>query len=247
MTKSQGLSGAQLKWIALVSMLLDHIGLTLVYMGYVLAHRVDRSAAAMPLYWTLRAVGRLAFPLYCFLLAEGAAHTRSRGRYLLRLFSFALLSEIPFDLAFRRVWLEFGHQNVYFTLALGLLAVFAMEELRQGSAPRGRRLLCALTALAAPALAWALKTDYGAPGVLLIAVLCQLRERPPLRALGGTAVLALMIPLGSHWIEILGAAAFFPIGRYNGRRGRQPKLLFYLFYPAHLLLLAGLRALIWGL
>ena len=248
MPKTRGLDGAQLKWIALVTMLLDHVGLTLVYVGYLLTHRVDRSPAALPLYWALRSVGRLAFPLYCFLLTEGLRHTHDRSRYLLRLLAFGLLSEIPFDLAFRRTWLEAGHQNVFFTLAIGLLALLLWEELTQGrglQAPLRQKLPATLAIFGTLVLAWLLKTDYGAPGVLLIVVLYLLPQASLEQTLSVLAVLGLMIAFGSHWIELLGALSLLLIRAYNGERGKQPRALFYLFYPAHLLLLAGLRTLIW--
>ena len=75
----------------------------------------------------LRWIGRLAMPVLCFFIGEGLRHTRSPRRYLLRLTGFALLSELPFDLAFYG-GIEWGHQNVYFTLALGLLALWAIQS-----------------------------------------------------------------------------------------------------------------------
>ena len=118
-TKKRGLSGAVLKWIALVTMLIDHIGLTVVYQALIYDRDLWLNDTMMTLYAVLRSVGRLAFPLFCFLLAEGFRHTSSRGKYLLRLAVFALLSEIPFDLAVNSRVIEFSSQNVFFTLLLG--------------------------------------------------------------------------------------------------------------------------------
>ena len=118
--KKRGLSGSALKWIAVISMLVDHAAVVF----FVASREVGRPLLSADLYIVLRCIGRLAFPLYAFLLAEGFFHTRSVEKYLLRLFLFGVMSEIPFDLAFRGVWLEGTYQNVYFTLALGLLAVW---------------------------------------------------------------------------------------------------------------------------
>ncbi len=244
--KRTGLSGAALKWTALVSMLLDHTGLAFVWYGLIVHTGAYHNAAVTGVYELLRCAGRPAFPLYCFLIAEGFCHTSSAPRYALRLFVFAILSEIPFDLAFNASWLELSYQNVFFTLLLGLLAVMAWQRCTEERSFL-RYLLSLLCAAAAMAAAWALHTDYGALGVLLILVMYVLREREAERALAVTAVLGLMVLLGrSLWIELFGALALLPLHFYNGERGRQPKFLFYAFYPAHLLLLVLLRGLIWG-
>ncbi len=241
-----GLSGAALKWMALVSMLLDHTGLAFVWYGLIVHTRAYGDATVVGVYYFLRGIGRLAFPLYCFLIGEGFRHTRSTPRYIGRLFLFALLSEIPFDLAFNRALFELGDQNVFFTLALGLLAIMAWERCTEGKSFL-RYLLALFCAAAAMTAAWALQTDYGALGVLLILVMYVLREREALQALAVTAVLGLMVLLAhSLWIELFGVLALVPLHFYNGERGRQPKLLFYILYPAHLLFLVLLRGILWG-
>lgn len=112
----QGLDGTQLKWIALVTMFIDHTGAAVV------ERLLSETSPAWltALYFALRIIGRLAFPIYCFLLAEGFAHTHSRPKYLARLAVFALVAEVPFDLATQGLVYYPGYQNVFFTLALGL-------------------------------------------------------------------------------------------------------------------------------
>lgn len=240
LTEKRGLTGSVLKWIAIVTMFIDHVAVVLVYGLAKYHHTWGAGLLSRNGYFFLRGVGRLGFPLFCFLLAEGFFHTRSRWKYLLRLAVFALISEIPFDLAFQGTWLEFGDQNVFFTLSLGMLAAMLWDLLTQGSetgCPFWRGLAAILCAVALGAAAHYMNTDYGAMGVALILVMVLLRDKPLTRDLVAGGVLAAMIPFGSHWIELFGMLAFPLFHRYNGQRGRQSKYFFYIFYPAHLLLL----------
>ncbi|MBQ6403239.1 MAG: hypothetical protein IJI27_04985 [Oscillospiraceae bacterium] len=248
MLQKRTLDGAALKWIALISMLLDHIGYVLVA-AWIRAS--GRTAALTALYYGLRGVGRLAFPIFCFLLVEGFVHTRSRAKYLLRLLAFALVSEIPYDLAFRRTLFYLGKQNVFFTLVLGLLAVWAWQTLIEGKNERGFSLWRAagacLAACGATAAAHFLHSDYGIYGVLLILAFYPAREEPWLRDLCAALVLAAMVFLGGVWKpELFGLLALPLLHCYSGERGRQSKWFFYVFYPGHLLLLYLLHRLIWG-
>ena len=120
------LSAAALHIIAMALMLMDHLWATL-----------------LPAQDWLTCAGRLAFPIYCFLLVEGFLHTHDFKKYALRMLGFALLSEFPFDWAFfSGIW--WGHQNVYFTLLLGLLAMKALDTFRTGEGtPDIRGILCA--------------------------------------------------------------------------------------------------------
>ena len=247
--RTRGLSGADLKWIAVITMLIDHIGAALLEGLYVdRGYRWGSGVFAFEFDAALRAVGRLAFPIFCFLLVEGLVHTRSRWKYLLRLAVFALISELPFDRAFFHSWWTMQHQNVFFTLAFGLCACAAWDWLTKGNAPNChplRGIAAMLLAFAALDAAYILSTDYGALGVLLILVLYFLREKPWERDFLGIGVLCLMVLIGgSHWSEVLGALSFPLFHLYNGQRGRQLKYFFYVFYPAHLLLLYGLRVLV---
>ena len=129
-------SGTALKTIACITMLVDHIGASCIEAG-ILTPGLDAGTlsqdilSAYPLYrldMVLRFTGRLAFPLFCFLLVEGFVHTHNVKGYLGRLVLFGLLSEVPFDLAFFRTPFDPSAQNVYWTLALGVLAMALLQK-----------------------------------------------------------------------------------------------------------------------
>ena len=205
------MTGFQLKLLAMLAMTADHIG-----------------AVFFPEIPLLRWIGRLAMPVLCFFIGEGLRHTRSPRRYLLRLTGFALLSELPFDLAFYG-GIEWGHQNVYFTLALGLLALWAIQSLGMEG------WLLALTAALAAEL---LGCDYGMYGVLLILLLDRF-HRARSEQLAGAALLNLAF-FGLQ-TQTLSLIALPLLWLYNGKRGRDDRRLFYLYYPAHLCVLGILR------
>lgn len=205
------MTGFQLKLLAMLAMTADHIG-----------------AVFFPEIPLLRWIGRMAMPVLCFFIGEGLRHTRSPRRYLLRLTGFALLSELPFDLAFYG-GIEWGHQNVYFTLALGLLALWAIQS-------RGMEgWLLALTAALAAEL---LGCDYGMYGVLLILLLDRV-HRARSEQLAAAALLNLAF-FGLQ-TQTLSLIALPLLWLYNGKRGRDDRRLFYLYYPAHLCVLGILR------
>lgn len=253
--QKRGVPGSVLKWVAIITMFIDHAAAILFVAWIRSRHAWGPGIESKTFYYILRGIGRLGFPIFCFLLVEGFLHTRSRWKYLLRLFLFALISEIPFDLAFQETWksmgdpaarfwtrigLEFGDQNVFFTLSLGLLAVILWDLLTKGreeNCPAWRGLAAIVCALALGTAAHYMETDYGGMGVALILVMYLQHDRPWSRDLLAGGVLAAMIPFGSHWIELFGALAFPFFHLYNGKRGRQMKYFFYIFYPAHLLLL----------
>ncbi|MDE6851687.1 MAG: conjugal transfer protein TraX [Lachnospiraceae bacterium] len=219
---SRGISGSTVKFIAMVSMLVDHLAASgVVRMLY------DSDG----LYRLCRAVGRMAFPLFCFLLVEGHIHTKNQKRYLGRLFLFALLSEIPFDLAFYRRLCYLAGQNVYFTLFLGMLTLCGVERIRKSD----NRQWIWVPMAAGMVTASLLHTDYGGFGVALILIFYWFREVPWKRNLvSGCAC----IGSPAAW------AALIPMQLYNGDRGVSWKYLFYLFYPLHLLLLCLIREMI---
>ena len=213
-----------LKFLACAIMLLDHIGATLIPWG------------------TLRIIGRLAFPIFCFLLAEGAHYTRNPRNYLLRLGIGAILSELPFDLALFGSW-SWQHQSVMITLLLGAMALLAMKRMTQP-------LLKILVLLLFACLADFMNTDYGGAGVLMIALFGLTRERKYgwlVQLLGMYLICRWIIPGGVVWfigryvfIEIFAILALIPIWLYSGKKSTSSRAVqwaFYLFYPVHLWIL----------
>lgn len=252
--KKSGVSSAFLKNTAYITMFIDHF-FVVVFMAYIhwMTMQGSLMAHANEIYTAGRAVGRIAFILFAFMASEGFCHTRSKGKYLLRLGVFALVSEIPFDLAINNVFLETSGQNVYFTLFLGVLALCLIEKFK------GRILLQILGVLLCCAAAVFLMTDYMLMGVLLIVTFYLCRKSFFLKVLAGSFVIyfgTVAIYVVTYWnfafpvtvylsaamLELFGLVAFIPIYFYNGEKGKQlPKACYYLFYPLHLLLLYGIK------
>ena len=229
----QLLSGSWLKVIAMVSMTIDHCAI------FLLRHDPDFTIALFTVgskhiswYFLMRCIGRLAFPLFAFLLVEGFLHTSNRMKYGRNLLLFALLSEIPFDLV-RRGSLFAAGQNVFFTLFLGFLALYAVDRWESGKDSAGRLAVILFSLIGIGIL---FHTDYGDTGVGFILLLYVLRHHRVFQAAIGWCYLPM------RWVAGL---AFIPINLYNGRRGfiQGPfgKYLFYMFYPLHLLVIYLLR------
>ena len=225
--KDKILPAEGLKLIACLTMLIDHIGLTLVPLT------------------GLRVIGRIAFPIYCFLLAEGARHTGSPKKYALRLTLAMALSEIPFDMVLgsSHAW---DHQNVLLTLLLGFGALLLMEKV---GSPLGK-LLAGLPFLA---MAQLCRSDYGAQGVMMVMLFGLSGEYG--WGLGKTALGLTLVSLArpSFPVDVLGISlpielfsllSLVPLSLYSGRKATDSKAVqwgFYLFYPVHLLVLGLLR------
>ena len=231
MGKKLGLSRQTLKWIAVVAMLIDHVGFLL------------SAFAPYPVWRTMRIIGRLAFPIYCFILVEGFYHTSNIKKYLIRLGVFALASEIPFDLLLRGTAFALDYQNVFFTLFIGLLLLYLYSRFLGNVQP----IYALMTLISALCLGFLIQCDYGAEGVLIIFLFYFFRFRPVPMFLSVGLVMVLM-----GGIEPFAIASFLPIAFYNGESGWRPesergrKLLqygFYVFYPLHLLILGIIRIL----
>lgn len=236
------MSGATIKRIAVITMFIDHIGAAFFYVFTSRYDGMQEFAGADVIYDILRIIGRIAFPLFCFLLVEGFLHTHSVKRYAVRLLLFALISELPFDLAFfDKVW-STQMQNVFFTLLFGMLAMCSLqcsEKMQKEQAAPVNRYVAAGWAGAALCILAAefLRTDYGAMGVVLILMFYILRKQMMLSCIAGYG--AMCFVSAEAWCF----PAFLLIPWYNGEKGKSRKYFFYVFYPAHILLLAGIRIL----
>lgn len=227
--RKKRLSQEALKGIACFTMLLDHIGATMVQ-GYV-----------------LRIIGRIAFPIFCFLMAEGTFYTKNPRKYGLRLMIGALLSEIPFDLAFRGR-LTWEYQNVMLTLFLGFLTVEIIQRTEFD-------IVKVLAVSGGFALAEWANTDYGGFGVLLVVLFSQTRGKlwfqTIMVAMFSWMINSLKIPVLGILvpIEMFAIFAMIPIALYSGGKvtsNRAVQWGFYLFYPVHLIILVLVRILLWN-
>ncbi len=259
--KWQFVSGSTLKILALVTMIIDHIGASfleslitawngglhprtaLEKLPFLYFNWMGDYAKLWDVYWSLRLIGRLAFPIYCFLLVEGFRHTHDKKKYAQRLGIFALISEVPFDLAFfGKPGTYLDHQNVFWTLLFAFLAMWFLEKTAAvwaAEEKKGRRVLISLGrvfgAIAIAVIAQLLNTDYGALGVACILILYGLRKRQLIQAPVGAFCFWMT---ESFWTVPL---AFVPVLFYNGKRGLRLKIFFYVIYPLHLLILGLLR------
>lgn len=215
-----------LKIIAMVIMLIDHSAVALL-------------AMSDPRYLPMRMVGRIAFPIFCFLLVEGYFHTRSPKKYILRLAAFALISELPFDLALFGGKFELAHQNVFFTLAIGLAVVYGIDTVYKKYASNMAmvNMLQLFIAVAGCLIAILLRTDYTFMGVILIVMFYGFRGKKLQLTI---AVLFVTFALGGL-IEGLASLSLILIFLYNNEKGPSAKYLMYAFYPVHLLILYLIR------
>jgi len=232
-------SSLALRILAVLSMIIDHLGYACGQAGLL----------PEPVVIGMRLVGRLAMPIFCLLIAEGLFHTRDVRIYAGRLLLFGLISEIPFDLFCTngQRFVRWDGQNVFFTLFLGLAAIWLCDRFML----RGRYVLALLGVLSCAMMAELAHTDYGMFGVLFIFVFYCFRDQPKTKCLAFAGVCLLMGCMkwisGSSlvWsVTMAGAAAaVIPIWLYNGRKGKSGHALqiaFYVFYPLHLLLIASL-------
>lgn len=271
--KIKCISGSFLKICAIVIMFIDHLAAGLVLPSiisgdmYNVLHSFGIDATLdleIQIYFFLRGVGRLAFPIFCYLLVEGFMHTRSKARYSITLAIFAFISEIPFDLALityksydtldlktiytsyeTQIW---ESQNVYFTLALAVLAMWAADSILKKLKDINIYLAYAVSVIPFGLIAWlayCMNTDYDACGIIVIAVLYYFHNISILATLLAYIflVLTMSTPVNGG-MEEWSLPAFILINLYNGQRGfikKNFKYFFYIFYPAHLLLIFFLR------
>lgn len=232
------ISGSTLKIIAMACMLIDHTAAVLfdrILISRGLLNAVNASDGGASFLSTgntaviyyadmiMRAIGRISFPIFCFLLIEGFMHTHDVKKYALNLGIFALVSEIPFDLAFAGKPFYLDYQNVFFTLFIGLVMMIFLQKIDSkaqkdaGAWQRANWKVSVgklLVIVAACAVATLLKTDYSAMGILTIVLMYNMRKNKMYCIGIGCAVLTLL-----SLNEITCFLAMIPVHFYNGKRG----------------------------
>lgn len=211
----------QLKMIAIVTMLVDHTGRVL-----------------FPQYLIMQEIGRVSFPIFCFLLVEGFYHTKNIKQYMMRCLILGVVSEVPFDLALKEGLWDWSRQNVGFTLLLGLVVMWLVEERRNQMYVQGNHSLWWIygSPISVFLIIWLadyVHVDYGATGIFIILIFYVFRNHF-LWQTGAMGVLNMWIMKGIQGYAVF---AMLPIGLYNGKRGWRAKYVFYIFYPLHLLIL----------
>lgn len=251
--RSGTFSADLLKLTAMITMFIDHIGAGIL--EYLIVH-VPMSGHTYETLITidqvLRLIGRISFPLYCYLLVQGFLYTKSRLKYAGNLLIFAFLSEYPFDFMLSDS-LDFSSLNVLFTLLIGLLTLWGIEK--AGSKIILQVFISIIGILAAAIL----HTDYSWIGILLILSLYFLRRDRFLQCSISLIIFFLAFVFrsaglyNSIWQAFLYQASskytlifpFWMIYRCNNRRYiTKGKYFFYFFYPAHLLLLGSVLRII---
>ena len=236
MKKIKFINSNLLKILAMFFMLLDHMWATII-----------------PGNQWMTNIGRLAFPIFAFLVVEGFIHTSNLKKYIKRLFIFALISEIPFNLMYTGSFIFPFHQNVLFTLLLGLLCINEIDKMKNNKSLKNIFKAC-LKIFLFLLIGLIGFVDYGITGILTIIAFYIFRnfKFAWLGQLVSLILLYIVFFKGQSVVlnifnyeyflplQAFGILALIPIWLYNGTRGKKSKALqygFYLFYPVHMLVL----------
>lgn len=235
------MSNTTLKILAILFMFIDHLG-----------------ASLFPQFFFLREIGRLAFPIFAYFIAEGYSKTSSYTRYLRRLSLFAIVSQIPFSMAFSKTYsIKNGvdlihsllgkptmHLNVFFTLAFGLIAIRVWDKEED-------KLTKIIAVLSIGFFAKLLHTDYDLYGVMMILFFYVFRNEKVKIVWSQILIYILLyaIPYWTYLMKVgypislesfnqgLSLLSLLLLFMYNGKKGRGIQYFFYVFYPLHLLII----------
>lgn len=215
------LTGNQLKIIALIAMTIDHIG-----------------AYLLPRFIFLRIIGRLAFPIFAFMIAEGCRYTKNRKRYLLTMLALGIVCQIVYFIAFKSI-----KQCILITFSLSIAFTYVYDYAKQKKDLKSSTLLAVafgcvffITKMARPLLfkGTDFGVDYGLLGVLLPCFIYMGKTKDEKLVFTTFGLIALSN--STWWIQWFSLATVPLLALYNGERGRtRMKSLFYIYYPLHLL------------
>lgn len=226
-------SNFDLKLVAIITMTIDHIGVVF----------------GTPFYNFLRAVGRLSFPIFAFLLTEGYVHTKSFSKYFLRLLVLALISEVIYDYVFYGSFIYLEANNIFFTLALGLLTLWLLDKSRTLVKKYFKEkidltiilpITYLLIIVVMGLIAEFLNFSYGMLGILVISFFYLFKKNFPLTVLS-VSLSTLILGDTMQYFSLLSLILIY---FYNKKLGKKCKVFFYLYYPLHILVLGVIRMLI---
>ena len=225
--KFQFLNGAQLKYIAFLSMLIDHTNNALI------TPMLDGKGLLLHVFNLFSILGRIAFPIFIFFIVEGFFKKSSRKRYLITLLAFGMISEVPFDMFTSKTFFSPYWNNMMFTLALCLITIWMIDSLKEKISNKIVWHIVSIVVVAiCSAVAMALSLDYDYHAIIVAYLFYIFYDRPVLgAALGYLSIIK----------ELYSFFGFGIVLTYNGERGRQYKWFNYLFYPVHILILGMLR------
>lgn len=250
MEQEKGLNGNVLKIIALITMTLDHVGLLLLHN-----------------YQPFRIIGRIAFPLFAYMIAEGCRYTKNKRNYFLRIFGLGLLCQLAYYITERSTY-----QGILMTFSVSVLISYVVLWAQGDGKDRQENkkdkinvssgngivpwcVVIVLIALAAvvtgqlPILpdGWQIEFDYGFFGILLpvLIVIGKNKWQKLLLSAIGISLVALSFDGSFGKIQWASLAALPLIAFYNGRKGTwNMKYLFYIYYPLHMAVIYGLTMII---
>jgi hypothetical protein len=218
--KKAGLNAFVLKLIAAAAMLCDHVAVVFVGSNYI-----------------MRAIGRIAFPIFAYFVAEGYLKTRDAKKYALRLLVFSLVAQVPYALAFGG---ELYKPNVIFTLFLGLIAIYIIDK--------GDSIIKFIIPMVLAVTAELIGSDHGAFGVVMVIVF-YIGATKMIKLIWAAFLILIMQTVivlqyqnfnGQYLIFLFYLIPICILCLYNGEKGTNNlagKWFFYLFYPLHLLLI----------
>ena len=225
--KFQVFNGAQLKYIAFLSMLIDHTNNALII------PMLNGERLLLHVSNLFSVLGRIAFPVFIFFIVEGFFKTSSRKRYLITLLAFGMISEVPFDMFTSKTFFSPYWNNMMFTLALCLITIWMIDSLKEKISNKIVWHIVSIVVVAiCSAVAMALSLDYDYHAIIVAYLFYIFYDRPVLGAVLG--YLSIIKELYSFF-------GFGIVLTYNRERGRQYKWFNYLFYPLHILILGMLR------
>ncbi len=221
------INGAGLKYIAFISMFIDHFNKTII------TPLLNYQQPLVTISTIFDIIGRIAFPIFAFMIVEGFYKTKSRGKYLRNLLIFAIISEIPYDMFQSKVFINNRSQNIMWALALGLLTLIIVDKLKEKIKNKYAWLGISILIVAINAVvATLLSFDYDYYSIIIIFILYLFYDK---KFLG--SILSYLVIIK----EVYAILGFAVINFYNGEKGRQNKWFNYLFYPVHLFILGLCR------